>query len=139
MKIKDVMTANPRIAAPEQSIQSAAQMMKEVNCGVLPVGENDRLVGMITDRDIAVRGIAEGRGPDTAIGDVMTKEVKYCFEDDDLESVADRMAELKVRRLPVINQQKRLVGMLSIGDFAEYSSAQDAMEGVTRPGQPHAT
>ncbi|HLS68507.1 MAG TPA: CBS domain-containing protein [Kiloniellales bacterium] len=139
MKIKDVMTADPRIAAPDQTIRAAAEMMEQADSGVLPVGENDRLVGMITDRDIAVRGVAQGLGPDTAIRDVMTREVKYCFEDEELDSVADNMSDLKVRRLPVLNREKRLVGMLSIGDFASHSAAQEAVEGVTRPGQPHAT
>ena len=139
MKIKDVMTTDVRTAAPDQTMRSAAQMMHQVDSGVLPVGENDRLVGMITDRDIAVRGVAEGKGPETPIRDVMSAEVKYCFEDDELDSVADNMADLKVRRLPVINRDKRLVGMVSLGDFAGRNVAQDALQGVTRPGQPHAT
>lgn len=139
MKIKDVMTADVRTAAPDQTLQSAARMMQQVDSGVLPVGENDRLLGMITDRDIAVRGVAEGMGPETPIRDIMTDEVKYCFEDDDLDSVAGNMADLKVRRLPVVNREKRLVGMVSLGDFAGRNVAQEALQGVTRPGQPHAT
>jgi len=139
MKIKDVMTPEVRTATPDESIRSAARMMREADTGVLPVGEQDRLVGMITDRDITVRGIAEGKGPETAIGEIMTAEVRYCFEDEDLDAVAENMAELKVRRLPVVNRDKRLVGMVSIGDFAGREVAQDALQGVTRPGQPHAT
>jgi len=139
MKIKDVMTAEVRTAAPDDTIQAAAEMMRQADSGVLPVGENDRLVGMITDRDIAVRAVAEGRGPNTSVRDVMSPEVKYCFEDDDLDSVANNMANLKVRRLPVVNADKRLVGMVSLGDFSGRDAAQEALQGVTQPGQPHAT
>ena len=93
-------------------------MMAEIDAGALPVGENDRLVGMITDRDIAVRAVADGKGPDTPIREIMTTEVKYCFEDDEIDEVALNMADIQVRRLPVLNDQKRLVGIISLGDIA---------------------
>ena len=86
--------------------------MKEIDAGFLPVGENDRLVGIVTDRDIIVRALAEGKGPDTPVRDVMTQEVLYCFEDDDFGVVSSRMGELKVRRLPVLNANKRLIGII---------------------------
>jgi CBS domain-containing protein len=101
-------------------------MMAQIDAGILPVGENDRLVGMITDRDIAVRAVACGKGPDTPVRDVMTAEVKYCFMDDDIDDIARNMADLKIRRLPVLNAQKRIVGILSLGDIALASGADPA-------------
>jgi hypothetical protein len=83
MRVSEAMTRDVRVARPDQSIQDAAKMMSDVDAGVLPVGENDQLVGMITDRDIAIRGIAQGKGPDTPVREVMTADVKYCFEDED--------------------------------------------------------
>ena len=100
-----------RIASPAQPIRDAARTMKEIDAGFLPVGENDRLVGIVTDRDIIVRALAESKGPDTPVRDVMTQEVLYCFEDDDFGVVSSRMGELKVRRLPVLNASKRLIGI----------------------------
>jgi CBS domain-containing protein len=140
MKVKDAMTPNVRIANPDQTIRDAARIMSEIDSGVLPVGENDRLVGMITDRDIAVRAVAEGRGPDTAVREVMTPDVRYCFEDEDTDHVARNMADQQVRRLPVVNRDKRLVGILSLGDLAVSEGprrAGDALSGISRPGGQH--
>ena len=100
------------------------------------MGENDRLVGMITDRDIAIRGVAKGKGPKAKVRDVMSKEVKYCFEDEDLDHICRNMAELQMRRLPVLNRDKRLVGILSLGDLAvKHASAEasTALEGISQP------
>jgi len=135
MKVKEAMTRNPRIAAPGQSIRDIARIMAETDTGSIPVGENDKLVGMITDRDIAVRGVARGNGPDTLVRDVMTKDVKYCYEDEDLNHVAKNMAEIQVRRLPVMNRDKRLVGILTIGDVAQadMKAAMGALAGTSRP------
>src|ERR1041385_3328285 len=108
MKIRDVMTRTAHLTRPDDTLRHAAQMMKECDCGVLPVADGDRLIGMITDRDIAIRGIADGKGPDAKVRAVMSAEVKYCFEDEDIDHVADNMAELQVRRLPVMTHQKRL-------------------------------
>ena len=108
MKVEACMNTDIRIASPAQPIRDAARTMKEIDAGFLPVGENDRLVGIVTDRDIIVRALAEGKGPDTPVRDVMTQEVLYCFEDDDFGAVSSRMGELKVRRLPVLNANKRL-------------------------------
>ncbi len=142
MNVKTCMSKDVRITAPNQSIREAARMMKEIDAGFLPVGEKDRLVGMITDRDIAVRAVAEGKGPDTSVRDIMTQEVHYCFEDEDLETVADhQMSELKVRRLPVLNRDKRLVGIISLsdicrtGDYNELSAA--TLSSVSTPGGQH--
>jgi CBS domain-containing protein len=134
------MSRDVRIATPGQSIRDAARIMGEIDSGAMPVGENDRLVGMITDRDIAVRAVAAGKGPDTPVREVMSPEVKYCFEDEDMEHVARNMAEIKVRRLPVMNRDKRLVGILSLGDVAvreDRETAGQAVKGVSKPGGPH--
>ena len=139
MKVRDVMSTDVRIANPDQTIQQAAQMMAEIDAGALPVGENDRLIGMITDRDIAIRAVARGRGPDTPVREAMTPEVEYCFEDDDIEDVAEKMSALQVRRLPVLNREKRLVGIVSLGDIArhEEDTAGEAINEISQPGGPH--
>ena len=118
MKVSDAMTRDVRVANPNQTIQDAAKMMSDVNSGVLPVGENDRLIGMITDRDIAVRAVAQGKGPQTLVREVMTDHVHDCFDDEDMDEVTRKMADSQVRRLPVVNRDKRLVGILSLGDLA---------------------
>jgi CBS domain-containing protein len=140
MRVSEAMTREVRIATPGQSIREVAKIMAEIDAGVLPVGENDRLVGMITDRDIAVRGVGQGKGPDTPVRDVMTTEqVLYCYEDEELDHVAKNMASEQVRRLPVVNREKRLVGIVSLGDVAqtEARSASKAVKGVTKPGAQH--
>jgi CBS domain-containing protein len=140
MRVSEAMTRDVRIAHPDQSIQDAAKMMSDVDAGVLPVGENDQLVGMITDRDIAIRGIAQGKGPDTPVREVMTADVKYCFEDEDTDQVARNMADQQVRRLPVVNRDKRLVGILSLGDLAVMQGGQpagEALAGISQPGGEH--
>jgi CBS domain-containing protein len=134
------MTREVRIANPGQSIREVARIMAEIDAGVMPVGDNDRLVGMITDRDIAIRAVAEGKGPDTPVRDVMsTEQVLYCFEDDDIAQVAKNMGEQQVRRLPVVSREKRLVGIVSLGDVAqsEARSANKAVKGVSKPGGQH--
>lgn len=140
MRVSECMTKNVRIADPDQSIRDAAQMMGSLDAGVLPVGENDRLLGMITDRDIAIRGIAEGKGPETKIREVMSKEVKYCFEDEDIDHVLHNMGDLQVRRLPVLNRDKRLVGIISLGDLAangEAARTGEALGSISKPGGEH--
>ena len=140
MKVSEAMSRGVRIADPDQPIREAARMMAELDAGILPVAENERLVGMITDRDIAVRGVAAGMSPDTPIREVMTHEVRYCFDDEDIEDVAENMAEIKVRRLPVMNRQKRLVGIISLGDIALVSGpdpAGEAICGISEPGGMH--
>ncbi|HEY6995500.1 MAG TPA: CBS domain-containing protein [Xanthobacteraceae bacterium] len=140
MQVSDAMSSDVKIASPGQSIREAARMMAQIDAGVLPIGENDRLVGMITDRDIAVRAVGTGKGPDTPIREIMSKEVKYCFEDNDLDEVAENMADIKVRRLPVLNRDKRLVGILSLADIAlteGASSAGSALCGISEPGGGH--
>jgi len=140
MRVSECMTREVRIANPDETIREAAMMMANIDAGFLPVGQNDRLVGIITDRDIAIRGIAEGKGPDAKIREVMSSEVRYCFEDDDVEEVLENMGELQVRRLPVLNREKRLVGIVSLGDLAtngESEDAGDALSNISRPGGEH--
>jgi CBS domain-containing protein len=134
------MSRDVKVANPQQRISEAAKVMAEIDAGVLPVGEGDRLVGMITDRDIAVRAVAEGKGPDTPVREVMSSEVKYCYEDEDLVHVSKNMAQLQVRRLPVVSRDKRLVGILALADIAATEGARTtgrAVEGITRPGGRH--
>ena len=140
MKVGEIMTRGVEIASPDDTLQQAASRMAELDVGVLPVGENDRLVGMLTDRDIAIRAVAQGRGPDTKVREAMTPEVRYCFEDEDLDDVVDNMGENKVRRLPVMSRDKRLVGIVSFGDVALYGDSGQtdaAAAAVSEPGGPH--
>jgi CBS domain-containing protein len=134
------MTREVQIAYPNDTIAEAAKIMARLDAGVLPVGENDRLIGMITDRDIAVRGVALGKGPDAKVGDVMNAEVKYCFDDQEIGEVLRNMSELQLRRLPVLNHEKRLVGIISLGDMAcngQAGLAGDALSGISRQGGLH--
>jgi CBS domain-containing protein len=135
-KISDVMTANVEIAKPDQSVQEAAKLMAEIDAGALPVGEDDRLVGMITDRDIAVRVTAEGKDPkQTRVREVMTQGVRYCFEDEPVEGVAENMAEQQVHKLPVMNRDNRIVGVVSLGDVANTQPQQfsgTALRGISQ-------
>lgn len=140
MKVSEAMTRDVRVANPDETIQQAARMMADIDAGVLPVGDNDRLVGMITDRDIALRAVAEGKGPDCRVRDIMTGDVKYCFEDQDLDEVTRNMGDIQVRRLPVVNRDKRLVGIVSLGDIAtsrDREGAGEALSGISQPGGEH--
>jgi CBS domain-containing protein len=140
MRVSEAMTRDVRVASPGQTIRDVANIMAEIDAGAMPVGENDRLVGMITDRDIAIRAVAKGKGPDTPVRDVMSSEVKYCYEDEDLEHVAENMGDIQVRRLPVVNREKRLVGIVSLGDIAQKEDTKTtgkATAGVSHPGGQH--
>ncbi|HEX6320744.1 MAG TPA: CBS domain-containing protein [Burkholderiales bacterium] len=141
MRVSEAMSRDVRLASPDQTIRDVAKIMDDIDAGSVPVGENDRLVGMITDRDIAVRAVAAGKGPDTPVREVMSREVKYCYDDEDLDHVAKNMGDIRVRRLPVVNRDKRLVGIVSLGDLAlkGENSAGKAVKGVSQPGGPHAT
>ncbi len=140
MKISKCMTRDVQLANPTQTIQEAAKMMAEIDAGVLPIGQDDRLVGMITDRDIAIRAVAQGKSPDTLIREVMSSEVLYCFDDQELEDVARNMADIKVRRLPVLNRNKHLVGIVSLADLSrkqEPAVTAKAVSNITKPGGKH--
>jgi len=140
MRVSEVMTRGVRMVSPEQTISEAARLMAEIDAGALPVGEEDRLVGMITDRDIAVRAVAEQKPPTTKVREVMSQEVLYCFDDQDLDDIAQNMGDVKVRRLPVVNREKRLVGIVSIGDLAKGDNAASTgqtVADITAPGGEH--
>jgi len=140
MLVCETMTTDVEIVHPRQSIREAAHLMAQLDIGVLPVADGDHLVGMITDRDIAVRAVGEGRASDTEVRDIMTKEVMYCFEDEELDQVTHNMRDIKLRRLPVLDRRKRLVGIVSLGDIALADGpthAGDALCGISKPGGVH--
>lgn len=141
MKVSDCMTRNVRVTAPTQTLREAARLMAELDVGVLPVGEHDRLIGMVTDRDIAIRGVATGLGPDATVAEVMTDSVMYCFADQTLEEVSRNMGDIQVRRLPVVDREKRLVGIISLSDIAQgdgaYEEAGEALRDIAQPGGEH--
>jgi CBS domain-containing protein len=138
MKIRDAMTPTVRTVSPEATLREAARLMAEGDIGALPVAIGDRLAGMITDRDIVIRATAIGKGPETTVGEVMTHEVLYCRADDEIADVCENMSDLQVRRLPVVDGDKRLVGIVSLADIADSASAVagEALEAITRPGGP---
>jgi CBS domain-containing protein len=141
MRVNEAMTRDVYVARPDQTIQDVAGLMWDIDVGVLPVGNDERLLGMITDRDIAVRAIAIGKGPRTLVSEVMSAEVKYCFDDEDVDAVARNMGEQQLRRLPVVNRDKRLVGILSLGDLAVSADAAkpagEALQAISEPGGKH--
>ena len=140
MRVSEAMTRDVRLCTPGQTIREVAQTMAEIDAGSMPVGENDRLIGMITDRDIAIRAVAAGKGPDTPVREVMSEHIHYCFDDEEIDDVAQNMGDIRVRRLPVINRDKRLVGIISLGDVARTEGGEtvgDAVVGVSQPGGAH--
>lgn len=140
MKVAEMMTRGVRTTRPDDTVISAAKLMAECDCGALPVEDQDRLVGMVTDRDIVVRALAQGRA-DARVSDVMSRDIRYCFDDEEVDAVAHNMADIQMRRLPVVNRDKRLVGILSLGDIArtnEWQASASALQGVSEPSGGHA-
>lgn len=142
MNVSECMSRDVQVCRPDASLRDAARTMKDIDAGFLPVGEDDRLIGMVTDRDMTVRGLAEGRGPDTPVREVMTQETCYCFDDEDVEDVARQMGELQVRRMPVVNRDKRLVGVISLGDLSKAGGdgagrSGEALSEIAEPGGQH--
>jgi CBS domain-containing protein len=137
MKVNDVMSVKVKLAHADDTLRSVARSMAEIDTGVLPVGENDRLIGIITDRDIVLRAVSQGLDPDnTRARDVMSPQVHYCYANDDIEEIARTMGELQVRRLPVLNEHQRLVGIVSIGDIAqnmEPTTIAETLESISGP------
>lgn len=136
MQIQEIMTHGAEVVDPNTKVRDVARRMRQDNLGAYPVGENDRLIGMVTDRDIVVRGVADDRPlGNTAVREVMSEKVIYCFEDEDVNDVARSMAEHQVRRLPVLNRDKRLVGMVALADLGlgEVDSVKTALKGVSEP------
>jgi CBS domain-containing protein len=118
MKVRQAMMRDLCIVRPDQTIENAARIMSDFDVGMLPVVEGDKLVGVITPRDMAVRATSRGKGPDALVRDIMSPEVFYCFEDEDTAYAARSMAHQQIRRVPVVNRDRRLVGVLSLGDLA---------------------
>jgi len=137
MKVSEAMTRDVVLAKPNQTLREVADIMSQKDIGALPVAEGDRLVGMITDRDIVIRAVAEGKGPDTKVTEIMTEQIRYCFEDEDLGDVSKNMAGIQMRRLPVMNRRKELVGILSLADMATSQAAapqlHKALKGISQP------
>jgi CBS domain-containing protein len=134
------MTREVQTVRPDQRVQDAASFMLSADAGSIPVIDGDRLIGMITDRDIAVRGVAKGFGPETPVRELMTDEIICAREDDDVDDIASKMSEAQIRRLPVVDSEERLCGIVSLGDLsreADPDSAAEALEGVTQPGGRH--
>ena len=139
MIISEVMTREVRVASPDDTLQCAARVMEEEDFGSLPIAENDRLVGMLTDRDITIRGVARGLPPqDSKVREVMSTEVRYVYEDETIRDVAQVMGDLHVRRLPVLSRDKRLVGIVSLGDLAlaKPTTAGDALQSIAEAPTP---
>jgi len=140
MKVSECMTSKVETVRADQTVQEAANFMLQADAGSIPVVDGDRLIGMITDRDIAVRGIAKGNGPDTLVRELMTDDLVVARTDEDIEEVARKMSAAQVRRLPVIDKDERLCGIISLGDLARETddeTAEQALEGVTQPGGQH--
>ena len=139
MRVADVMTRDVAVVRPDDVIRHAAQKMDELNIGVLPVCKGRRLVGMITDRDITVRATAAGRLPHEArVEDAMSSDVRWCFEDASTDEVLDMMRDVQIRRVPVIDRDKNLVGLVTLGDLAteEVRGADVALRDISQPSQP---
>jgi CBS domain-containing protein len=131
MKISECMTTNPHIMQPEQSLQEAAQVMENMNIGFLPVGQDNQLVGVITDRDIAVRGIGAGSDAATPIQQVMSRDVQHCFEDDNVDAVLGTMGQLQMRRMPVLNRDNQVTGVVSLGDLSQVGKEANTAEALS--------
>ena len=137
MKVKDAMTVEPEVARPSDSIQQVARRMSELDTGVMPVCDGTKVQGVITDRDIVLRVVAEGGDPSAPVSQFMTEGVEYAYEDDDLEKVAKRMGDAQIRRMIVVNSDKDLVGIISLGDLAREGKAKvigKTLEDISEPG-----
>lgn len=141
MKLKEVMTPGVEVIAPEATLQQAAAKMRRLNIGPLPVCDGDQLVGMLTDRDITVRAVAEGCDPtSTTVREAMTPDIAYCFDDQAIDDAIQMMEQYQIRRLPILDRDKRLVGMVSLGDLAVSSGDQqqvgETLKQVSEPAEP---
>ena len=138
MRISEIMSRQVEVARPQDTIQDVARMMREIDAGVIPVCDGDTVQGMVTDRDIVVRAVSEARSFETPVSEVMTADVEYCYEDDDIAQAADKMAELQVRRLVVLDHDQRLVGIVSLGDIAQQGKDKttgQALEEISEPNR----
>jgi CBS domain-containing protein len=139
-QVADVMTRDVRVVSPKDSIQRAAQCMDELNVGVVPVCDGSKLLGMVTDRDITVRGVAAGKMADSPVTEVMSEHVRWCYEDQDIDEVMDEMRDAQIRRLPVVDHDKKLVGIVSLGDLADRGSDDkrvgETLKDISTPSEP---
>jgi CBS domain-containing protein len=141
MQIREIMTREVEVIRPEASVREAAAKMKDLDVGAIPVCDGQRLQGVVTDRDIAVRAVAEGRdSANTKVADIMSKDLAYCFEDDEIDEAATVMEMKQIRRLPILDRDKQLVGIVSLGDLSVRSGDQDlageALQEISEPGTP---
>jgi CBS domain-containing protein len=141
-KLKDLMSRDVQVISPDMTIEEAAKRMRDGNFGMMPVGEDDRMIGAISDRDIAIRGVAEGRHAGTKVRDVMSEGITWAWEDNSVEEALVLMSEHQVRRLPVVDRNKRLTGIVALGDFAvepsEVRPAAEALSAISKPSPPSA-
>lgn len=140
MKVTEVMTREVHMARPEDSLAGIARTLAEHDLGFVPVQDGDRMIGIVTDRDIVVRGVAKGLGSDAMAREVMSDSVMYCFDDDEVDAVIKNMADIQVRRLPVVDRDKRLVGIVSLADMARKHDAAHSgagLKGIVAPGGSH--
>lgn len=137
MNISEVMTPNVRVVSPHDTLQFAAQLMEEIDVGLLPVTENEELIGTLTDRDITIRAVAQGLSPEeTQVSEVMTSDALYVFEDQSVEEAAQDMSDFQVRRLPVLNRENHLVGIVALADLAlsqDSKAVNIALDGISQP------
>jgi CBS domain-containing protein len=139
MQVSDVMTRDVTVVSPGSSVRDAARKMDQFNVGALPVCEGRQLVGVLTDRDIVVRSTAAGSPPDAVrVNEVMSDDVRWCFEDEPVEQAQRQMAEMQIRRLPVMDRKKNLVGMVSLGDLAaeRASGVEETLRSISEPSEP---
>ncbi len=138
MRVDECMMREVHIVSPDKTISDAASLMAELDCGAIPVGEGNRLVGMITDRDIVIRAVAENKSPTTLVREIMSTDVKYCFEDEEISHITKNMSDIQVRRLPVLNRQKQLVGIVSLCDIVQndqnVTAGAGTLSGISRAG-----
>jgi len=141
MELREIMTRNPEVVSGDASLQEAATKMKNLDVGLMPICDGDRLQGMLTDRDITIRATADGRDPNkTKVTEVMSTDVAYCFEDQDVAEAVSLMEARQIRRLPILNKDKHLVGVVSLGDIAVHVGDRDlageTLQEVSEPAQP---
>ena len=136
-KLKDLMSRDVQIISPDGTIKEAAQQMRKGNFGMMPVGENDRMIGTISDRDIVIRAVAEGKDPSTKVREIMSEGIVWAYEEDSVDDAAKLMGDRQIRRLPIVNADKRLVGIVALGDFAVVSAdievAGEALSEISKP------
>ena len=136
-QLKDLMSRDVKVISPDMSIKDAARKMRDGDFGMMPVGEDDRMIGALSDRDIAIRAVAEGMDVNTKVRDVMSEGIAWAYEDDSVEHAAKIMSERQVRRLPVVDRDKRLVGIVALGDFAvESSDIQPVAQALSEISKP---